>query len=189
MQHKMKGEKLKSMPCSELRSGTGVKSDCVLGIDPGFERVGLAFVKKNSDGKEEVVFSECFFTKKDLKHEQRLLLIGKRVSELCKKFKPQEMAIESIFLNSNQKTVTKVAEARGVIMSEVAKINIPIFEYSPPQIKLAITGYGRSDKKGVISMVKNLVKIDKKEMVDDEYDAIAIALTHLASRKIGYLST
>jgi len=167
----------------KLATSYSMLAPVVMGVDPGFERVGFAFVKKNSIGKEEVVFSECFFTKKELSHEQRLMLIGKRVCELCKKFNPQEMAIESIFLNSNQKTVTKVAEARGVIIFEAAKIGIPVFEYSPPQIKLAITGYGRSDKKSVTMMVKNLVKIDKKKMIDDEYDAIAIGLTHLAIRR------
>lgn len=152
----------------------------ILGIDPGFERLGIAVVEKNTNGKEIVLFSECFKTSPKLSFEDRLLLIGQRIREVIEKHKPQALGIETLFLTSNHKTVMRVAETRGVILYEAKKAGLKIFEASPPQIKTAVAGYGKADKKQVMKMVKMLVKIEDNKTSDDELDAIAIALTSLA---------
>ena len=151
----------------------------ILGIDPGYERLGIAVLEKNR-GKEEVIHSECFKTSAKLKFEERLLLIGQKIEEIIKKYKPEVLAIETLFSNTNQKTVMHVSEARGVVIYEAIKKGLKIFEASPPQIKMATTGYGKADKNQVIKMVKMLVKVDADKKSDDEMDAIAVALTGLA---------
>jgi len=163
----------------------------ILGVDPGFERVGIAILEKNAgkpfdkaQGKEQVVFSECFKTSVKLEFAERLNLIGEEIKNIIKKYKPEVLSIETLFLTTNQKTVMHVAEARGVIIYEAIKAGLKIFEASPPQIKIATTGYGRADKKQITRMVQMLVNMDKKEKkLDDELDAIAIALTAFAHIK------
>lgn len=157
----------------------------ILGIDPGFERLGIAIVEKNKNFKKDrVLFSECFKTSSKLDFEQRLMGIGKEVRQVIKKWKPEILAIETLFLQKNQKTVMKVAEARGVVVYEAGLAGLDVFEASPPEIKLATTGYGKATKEQIIKMVgllterspESLKKVSKKES-DDELDAIAIAIT------------
>jgi crossover junction endodeoxyribonuclease RuvC len=156
----------------------------ILGIDPGYERLGVAVLEKNkSDKKEKVIFSECFKTPAKLEFNERLFLIGDEVRKIIKEYKPEILSIETLFLNTNQKTVMRVAEARGVVVYEASRAGMKIFEASPPQIKIATTGYGRSDKNQIIKMVKMLVDIDASKKSDDELDAIAIALTAFAHIK------
>jgi len=153
----------------------------ILGIDPGYERLGIAILEKNKSDKEErVLFSECFKTSAKLEFNERLFLIGKEVRKIIKEYKPEVLSIETLFLTTNHKTVMHVAEARGVVIYEAAQAGIKIFEASPPQIKIAITGSGRSDKVQIIKMVKMLVKIESSKDSDDELDVIAIALTAFA---------
>lgn len=155
----------------------------ILGIDPGYERIGIAIIEKNKGEKEHLIFSECFKTSKELKFEDRLLLIGQKINEIIKEYNPKILAIETLFLNTNQKTVMHVSEARGVIIYEAIKNKLSLFEATPPQIKIATTGYGRADKKDVLKMVRLLIKIDESKKSDDELDAIAIALTAYAHLK------
>lgn len=167
----------------------------ILGIDPGFERLGIAILEKNigvsydSIGnsyvkhKEKVIFSTCFKTSAKLEFSERLKLIGEEVREIIQKYKPKVLSIETLFLTTNHKTVMHVAEARGVVIYEASRAGLEIFEASPPQIKIATTGYGRSDKTQINKMVKMLVDIDEKIKSDDELDAIAIALTAFACLK------
>lgn len=156
----------------------------ILGIDPGYERLGVAILEKNKgDYKEKVLFSECFKTSAKLEFGERLNLIGERTKEIIKKYKPEILSIETLFLNTNHKTVMHVAEARGVVVYEATQAGLKIFEASPPQIKIATTGYGKSDKAQIIKMVKILVKIEDSKTSDDELDAIAIALTAFACLK------
>jgi crossover junction endodeoxyribonuclease RuvC len=161
----------------------------ILGIDPGFERLGIAILEKNktdkksfggTEDKEVVLFSECFKTSAKLEFSERLVLIGEEVNSVIKKYKPEVLSIETLFLNTNQKTVMHVAEARGVVIYEAVCAGLKIFEASPPQIKIATTGYGRASKEQIIKMVKILVDIDNSKKSDDELDAIAIALTAFA---------
>ena len=153
----------------------------ILGIDPGFERLGVAILEKNKgDKKERVLFSECFKTSAKLEFPERLFLIGKEIKKIIKKFQPEILAIETLFFTSNQKTVMHVAEVRGVAIYEASLEGLKIFEASPPQIKIAITGYGKANKEQVMKMVRVLVEIAKFKTSDDELDAIAIALTAFA---------
>lgn len=156
----------------------------ILGIDPGFERLGIAVVEKTTgDKRERVLFSECFKTSAKLEFGARLQLLGEEVREVIKKFKPEILSIETLFLTTNHKTVMRVAEARGVVLYEASRAGLKIFEASPPQIKIATTGYGKSDKSQIIKMVKMLVDIDDSKKSDDELDAIAIAITALAHHR------
>lgn len=149
----------------------------ILGIDPGYERLGIAVIEKEKNKKECVVFSTCFKTSATLPFTERLMAIGVEVEKVIKKHKPEILAIENLFLNTNQKTAMRVAEARGVILYLAQKNNIEIFEATPPQIKNAVTGYGHSSKAEINKMLKMLVNIDKNKNSDDELDAIAIAIT------------
>jgi crossover junction endodeoxyribonuclease RuvC len=156
----------------------------ILGIDPGYERLGVAVLEKNkADKKEKVIFSECFKTSSKLDFSERLLLIGDEVRNVIKKYKPEILSIETLFLTTNQKTVMHVAEARGVVLYEAMRAELKIFEATPLQIKVATTGYGRADKNQIIKMVHMLVDIEKDKTSDDELDAIAIALTAFANLK------
>lgn len=153
----------------------------ILGIDPGYERLGIAVIEKSgARGGETVLYSDCFRTSPKDDILKRLGEIGAEISRIIDKFSPSALAIENLFITKNQKTGMRVAEARGIIMYEAIKRDLPVFEYSPMQIKSAITSDGTSDKARMIKMVNLLVKIPKKKMLDDEYDAIAVALTHCA---------
>src|SRR5271157_1621414 len=108
----------------------------ILGIDPGFERLGIAILEKNKgDKRERVLFSECFKTSAKLEFSERLNLIGEEIKNIIKKYQPEVLSIETLFLTTNQKTVMRVAEARGVVIYESSKVGLQIFEASPPQIK------------------------------------------------------
>ena len=129
------------------------------------------------------LFSACATTDKKQAHAARLAHIGREVRKAIAAWKPGALAIETLFLFSNQKTAMKVAEARGVILYEVASAGLPVFEYTPLQIKIAVTGYGRSDKRQVTEMVQKLLALPSRKRLDDEYDALAIGLTCLATEK------
>jgi crossover junction endodeoxyribonuclease RuvC len=149
----------------------------IIGIDPGYDRLGIAVIDKPARGKEVVLYSDCFCTSSKDNILDRLFQIGEEVARVLNKFKPEIMAIENLFITKNQKTAMRVSEARGIIMYEALKRNIAVYEYSPMEIKSAITSDGGSDKERMIKMVRLLVDIPDKKAKDDEYDAIAVALT------------
>lgn len=160
----------------------------ILGIDPGYDRVGVAII----EGKN-LIFSECFETNPKDDFHTRLRNLGLEIKNIIKEYEPDTMAIESLFITKNQKTAMKVAEARGVVSYEASLKDIPIHEYSPPQIKVAITGHGSSDKAQITKMIPLLLKMRvgdmKRTVLDDEYDAIAVALTcqaHISNTNTGY---
>jgi len=155
------------------------KKRIILGVDPGYGRMGAAVIEKDKS-KESLLHSECFETLSSLGHSDRLVLVAKKIETIIDKYLPNELAIETLLFGKNQKTALSVAEARGVIILQAAKKGLKIREFNPNQIKLAVTGYGKSDKKQVISMIPKLVKMDSKKRLDDEYDAIAVALTSAA---------
>lgn len=148
----------------------------ILGIDPGYDRIGIAIIENKT-----LIFSECFETNPKDSFHVRLKSLGLEIKKIIEEYEPGVMAIESLFITKNQKTAMKVAEARGVISYEASLMDIPIHEYSPPQIKVAITGHGGSDKTQITKMIPLLLRIkgdlNKKRVLDDEYDAIAVALT------------
>ncbi len=159
----------------------------ILSIDPGYERLGLCILRKDLVTKKmNILHSECFKTSKDLDFNDRLLLIGTHIEEIIKQYNPEDLAIENLFMGTNQKTAFKVSETKGVITYVCKKNNLGVFEYTPPQIKSAITGSGRSDKVAIQKMLflllPELKNISKK--IDDEYDAIACGLTHFAFARV-----
>lgn len=154
----------------------------ILGIDPGIERVGIAVIEK-INGKDNYLFSECFKTSPKLSHSDRLKLIGEEISEVIQKYSPDTLAIEKLFFETNTKTAMAVAEARGMMLYVSALAKLSIFEYTPLEIKVAVTGYGKSDKHAIMHMVPMLIKLPNRKMIDDEVDAIAIALTCGAYQK------
>ena len=151
----------------------------VLAIDPGYDRLGVAIMEKES-GKEAVLFSECIETDKALSLSERLLIIGSKVEDLIEEYHPTDLGIETLFFNKNQKTAIGVAQARGIIIFLASKHNCVVHEFGPQQIKIAVTGYGKSDKKAVFDMVQRLIPTVKQGALDDEYDAIAVGITCLA---------
>ena len=120
----------------------------VLAIDPGFERVGIAVLQKDLRA-ENLLYSDCFTTSSKDEFPDRLYAISKEVLKIIKAHKPHVLAIEKLFFNTNQKTAMRVAEARGVIINSARTRGLDVFEYTPLQVKIAITGYGKADKRQV----------------------------------------
>jgi len=153
----------------------------ILGIDPGYERVGWAIIERHM--RDTLISSGCIRTNPRALPDDRLTTIGLEVRALIGNFSPTELSIETLMFNTNQKTAMLVAAARGVIIYEARLGNVSVHEYNPLQIKTAVTGYGRAEKDQVIRMVEKLLTLPQKKRLDDEYDAIAAALTHAASRR------
>lgn len=154
---------------------------CIIAIDPGYERLGIAILEKKR--KEELLFSECFKTKASLPFIERLELIGREVERVIKEFNPEALAIENLFISTNQKTAMRVAEARGAILYQARILGLSVYEYTPLQIKIATTSYGKATKKQVEDMVKRIIPESKTLKQDDEIDALAIGITHFAYTK------
>jgi crossover junction endodeoxyribonuclease RuvC len=152
----------------------------ILSIDPGFERVGIAVIEKTNLHKDRLVYSNCFKTSNKLPLNERIKNIGIELEKIIKKHKPEALAIEKLYFTTNQKTVMGVSEARGVIIYVASINNLNVYEYTPPQIKVAVTGYGKASKEMIMSMVPKLIDMDSRIKSDDEVDAIAIGLTCLA---------
>ncbi|HEY4511099.1 MAG TPA: crossover junction endodeoxyribonuclease RuvC [Candidatus Paceibacterota bacterium] len=152
----------------------------VLGFDPGFERLGVAVVERRVP-REELLHSECVRTKKSLPFPERLALIGEAADRAIRTWKPDAVALEDIYFEKNAKTAIQVAQVRGILCYIAARAGLPVLNYTPPQIKVAVTGHGRSDKKAVAHMVRRLLAVPEGNKLDDEMDAIAVALTCLAS--------
>jgi crossover junction endodeoxyribonuclease RuvC len=151
----------------------------VLGIDPGYGRLGVAVIKREGT-KSAVLHSNCIETDRDLPLAKRLLIIGDAVEALLLHHRPAAVAVEGLFFNRNVKTALAVAEARGVVLFLAARHKTAVFELSPQAVKVAITGYGQSDKAAVTRMVKRLVANVPARARDDEYDAIAIGVAGLS---------
>jgi len=151
----------------------------VLGIDPGYDRLGVAIIEK-INSKETVIYSGCIETDKKSALSERLYTAGLALQKIISEYQPAAVGIETLFFNKNVKTAIGVAEARGMIIFLAKQANCLIFEHSPQQIKVAMTGHGRSDKQAVWEMVKRLVANVPGGALDDEYDAIAVGVTTLA---------
>lgn len=152
----------------------------VLAFDPGYERLGVAVLEKG-EKNPTVIHSECFKTSKDSPQPERLGILSEKIKDLLLKFKPEVVSLEKLFFQKNQKTALKVAEVRGVILSLASQSGSEILEFSPQEIKIAVTGYGNADKRSVMKMVPILVSGLKKTESDDEIDAVAIGITALLS--------
>lgn len=151
----------------------------ILAIDPGYDRLGIAVVEGNAS-RPVLVWSDCVQTDKGAR-EKRLFHVSRAVTAAIKKYSPDFLAIETLFFSVNKKTALGVAEARGAILAAAGIASIPVAEYSPQQIKNAVTGNGGADKKSVARMVPLLLSLPKRKRFDDEIDAIAVGITALAS--------
>ena len=149
----------------------------ILGIDPGIAIVGWG-VLEYSGSKFKVLGYGSIQTPSAMTTEDRLCSIYRELSELIEKYRPECMAIEELFWNTNQKTGIRVSEARGVILLCAKQRGLKISEYTPLQVKQAVVGYGRAEKKQVITMVTMLLALSKPPKPDDTADALAIAICH-----------
>ena len=149
----------------------------ILGIDPGFAIVGWGIVESHK-GKLRPVAYGAITTPAHTPIESRLLTIQQDLESIIEKYKPDEMAIEELFFNTNITTGIVVAEARGVIICTAHRLGVKIAEYTPLQVKQAVVGYGKAEKRQVISMVTTLLKLGKPPKPDDTADALAIAICH-----------
>lgn len=155
----------------------------ILGIDPGMAIVGYSIL--DFDGKNiELLHSGSIQTKKGEKESARLLEIFEDMNCIVEKYQPDVCAIEKLFFFRNTTTVMPVAHARGVILTVLEKFNVPVFEYTPIQVKQTLTGYGRADKKEVEQMVKIALQTDNLPKLDDTIDSIAIAITYTRSADV-----
>jgi len=160
-----------------------IKKRTVLGIDPGTGRCGWAVIQIKNSSSVELVDYGCIETKANTPLPERLEIIFETISKLIKKYHPTEMAIEELFFVKNIKTGISVSQARGVVILAGKLMKIPVFEYKPNEIKLAIAGYGHATKEQMAKMIKlHINGCNIKQ--DDTADAIAIALHHLQTRKI-----
>lgn len=153
----------------------------ILGIDPGMAIVGYGLIETVNDSIN-LLTSGSIQTDKKLPDSKRLLEIYNDLTTVVQKYQPDCASVEELFFFKNQKTIIPVAEARGVILTVLEKLNIPTYSYTPIQVKQVLTGYGRAEKKEVEQMVRLTLQSDKLPKLDDTVDAIAIAICH--SREI-----
>ena len=158
----------------------------ILGIDPGLAIVGYGVIDSEK-GVYRPVDCGVINTPKELSLPQRLELIYKGMGELIDTFKPDQVAIEELFFTKNITTGITVAEARGVILLACKQSGLPMFEYTPNQIKQSLTGYGKADKKQIQFMITRLLGLKAIPKPDDAADALAIALTHAQTNRMGGL--
>lgn len=158
----------------------------VLGIDPGTATVGWAILEEKKGGIKPVAYGHISTSPKK-SEEERLLEISADVEKIIRKYRPKEAAVEKLFFFKNQKTVMEVSQARGAIVLTISQKAVSLSSYTPLQVKQAITGYGRAEKKQVQVMIKNILKLKNIPKPDDTADAIAIALCHINSRKMNNL--
>lgn len=149
----------------------------ILGIDPGIATVGFGVVDHNK-GKDEYVTCGVITTPAHTQLSYRLDQIYNDINELLDTFNPDAVSIEELFFNTNITTGISVAHGRGVILLSVYQHSIPVFEYTPLQVKQAVVGYGRAEKNQVIDMVKRILQMNNAPKPDDAADAVALALCH-----------
>lgn len=152
----------------------------ILAFDPGYERLGVAVIEKVA-GKEKLLHSDCIRTKATLAFSERLAELGAATEALIAQWQPQGVALESLYFENNAKTAMNVSAVRGMLLYLAARSNLVAHEYTPLQVKVAVTGHGRASKADIALMVPRLVSISQGKRLDDELDAIAVGITCLAS--------
>ena len=155
----------------------------ILGIDPGFGIIGFGVIDKSNSGLQVIDYG-VITTPKEMQFNERLEVIYHSMNKIIETFSPDEVAIEELYFNNNITTGIKVAEARGIILLAFQQHRLPIYEYTPQDIKLALTGTGRADKSQMQFMVKTLLHLQKVPRPDDAADAVAIALCHSQTNQI-----
>ena len=152
----------------------------ILGIDPGYAIVGFG-VLCSERGNNSLLACGAINTPAGLPLSKRLLQIADDLDELIRQFDPDAMAVERLYFGNNVTTGIGVAQARGVILMTAERQGVPIFEYDPSQVKMAVVGYGKAEKRQVMDMTKRLLKLKAVPKPDDAADAVAIALCHARS--------
>jgi crossover junction endodeoxyribonuclease RuvC len=165
-----------------MASSVSSHSNYILGIDPGYARVGWAVVD-SVEPKAIVVAAECFETEAKQSFVDRLALVYQEISRISTEYSCQSVAIESVYFNTNAKTAINVAHARGVIQLAAVHQHLSVFDYTPLQVKQAIIGYGRGNKQQIQQMLRYQVEMQDIRNIDDIYDAIAVAVTHMRFAK------
>lgn len=149
----------------------------ILGIDPGYAIVGYGAIRYER-GRYVPIGHGAIFTRAEETFERRLEIIYDGMKQMLKKCRPDALAIEKLYFQNNQKTAIGVAEARGVVLLAAQKAKVPIFEYTPLQVKVAVTGYGQAHKPQVMEMTRRLLHLSEVPKPDDTADALAIAICH-----------
>lgn len=152
----------------------------ILGIDPGYATIGFGMVE-SSGAQVRMVTYGAITTPAGLPLSRRLYQIGTDMEELIGKLRPDVISIEELFFNTNLTTGIAVAHGRGVILYAAEKCGIPLYEYTPGQVKLAVTGYGKAEKRQVMDMTRRLLKLRAVPRPDDAADALALAICHARS--------
>ncbi len=154
-----------------------------MGIDPGIGSVGWGIINETR-GKLSCLKFDCFETSSKIKTEERLKQINLYLAKLIAQENPEAVAVEELFFAANAKTALLVGEARGVILLTISSASVPFFSYTPLQVKQALTGYGRAEKKQIQKMVQAILGLKTLPKQDDAADALAIAITHAFSYKL-----
>ncbi len=149
----------------------------VFGIDPGYAIVGWGAISYKTNSYKALGFGSVE-TKAHTDFNSRLEYIYDEIFSILDRCRPDALAIEKLYFQTNQKTAINVAQARGVTLLAAQKLKIPIFEYTPLQVKTAVTGYGKAKKPQVMEMTRRLLKLDEVPQPDDTADALAIAICH-----------
>ncbi len=147
----------------------------ILGVDPGIAATGLGIIQYDKQ-KLRLISYGCIKTKAGIKHARRLKQISQELTKIIKKHKPNAVAVEKLFFCNNVKTALAVGEARGVVMLTACQNRLPIYEYTPLQVKQAVSAYGKADKNQVQKMVKLLLGTEEIPKPDDAADALAVAI-------------
>jgi crossover junction endodeoxyribonuclease RuvC len=155
----------------------------ILGIDPGTGIMGWGLIEKSGSKIKPLKFG-CIRTAPNSNHFDRLKHIHSSLSDIIEKNSPTEMCIEELFFFKNQKTVISVAEARGVAIVTAKIANLPVYQYTPLQVKQALTGYGRADKSQIQEMVRSTCNLKECPKPDDAADALAIAICHAQTNQL-----
>lgn len=152
----------------------------ILGIDPGFATIGFGLIAAEG-GAVQMLRYGAITTPAGMEFSQRLQLIYDDMTELLQIVRPDAVSVEELFFNTNITTGIQVAHGRGVILLACVKYGVPIFEYTPLQVKQAVAGYGRAEKRQVMDMTRRLLHLEKLPRPDDAADGLALALCHARS--------
>lgn len=155
-----------------------------IGIDPGTATTGYGLVREEKDGTLTVVDYGAILTSPDQPMPQRLLELYNRLQELLLLHRPQSGAVEKLFFQRNVRTAISVGQGRGVVLLALASAGVPVMEYTPLEVKLAVAGYGGADKSQVQYMVKAILSLEDIPRPDDAADALAIAICHIHSFRL-----
>lgn len=159
----------------------------ILGIDPGFGTMGFGVIDKRADGNCVPIDYGVIKTPQNESFPVRLAILEEGLNKLYEKYKPEEISVEELFFSKNVTTGIQVAHARGVILLSAIKYCGRLFEYTPNQIKQALTGYGKADKVQMMHVVQSILRLKQVPRPDDAADALAVALCHAHTSRFGMM--